>query len=460
MKKIYLFLLLLLGTTSVFSQDEEGDEGLIYDNHTYVDYIKTVQLHVPGVITSLPMINLGGGRLTISFDDMEGEHEYIYSVVHCNANWTRSELTEMEYMDGFNGERIYNQEFSINTLTDYTHYEQVFPNDDIRFLVSGNYLLKVYNNDDDKFLVLTRRFLVVDQRFVIKPNVRPTSMVKKARTHQEIGFIVNHKGIKLANPRQDLNVMVLQNGRWDTAIKNIQPQFIKKEKLVYDLLDKIVFPAGKEFRYFDTRSLQYRTNQVRGIEEFKDGYDVTLYMDKLRGFSTYYNIKDINGSFVIGNVDMNDAVDISFADSDTEGSRAAKMVILRRQILENRASNNLESDYANVLFSLEMNEPLYDKEVYIFGALTDWKIKDEFKMTYQDVVNAYVADVFLKQGYYNYMYATVPKKGAKIPDLGELEGDWYETENEYTILVYYRPFGERYDHLVSRSNFKSYQQGK
>ncbi|HFC01100.1 MAG TPA: DUF5103 domain-containing protein [Phaeodactylibacter sp.] len=457
MKKIYLIFLLLLGVTFVFSQDEAADEGLIYDNQVYVDYIKTVQLHVPGVITSLPMINLGGGRLTLAFDDMEGEHEYVYSVVHCNADWTPSELTEMEYLDGFNEERIYNEEFSFNTLTNYTHYEQVFPNEDMTFLVSGNYLLKVYNNDDEKYLVLTRRFMVVDQRFAISPEIKPTSMVKKARTHQEVDFIVTHKGIKIANPRQELNVMVLQNGRWDTAIKNIQPQFIKNEKLVYDLLDKIVFPAGKEFRYFDIRSLRYRTNHVRGIEEYKDGYDVTLYMDKMRGFSAYYNIKDINGGFVIGNVDRNNAMSISFSDSDTEKSRAAKMDILRRQIIENRASNNVESDYANVLFSLEMNEPLYDKEVYVFGGLTDWKIKDEFKMTYQDVVNAYVADIFLKQGYYNYMYVTVPKKGAKIPDIEELEGNWYETENEYTILVYYRPFGERYDHLVAGRTFKSYR---
>ena len=139
----------------------------------------------------------------------------------------------------------------------------------------------------------------------------------------------------------------------------------------------------------------------------------------------------------------------------TEASRAAKMEALRRQLTENEESNNLESDYANVLFSLQMNEPIYDKDVYVFGGLTDWKVKDEFKMTYQEAVNAYVVDVPLKQGYYNYMYATVSKKGEKTPDLVELEGSWYETENEYTVLVYFRPFGQRYDRLMAAYTFDS-----
>jgi hypothetical protein len=274
-------------------------------------------------------------------------------------------------------------------------------------------------------------------------------MVSKSRTHQEINFSVLHEGIRVNNPRRDVDVMVLQNGRWDNAYLNLKPQFVKTDELVYDFLDKIVFPAGKEFRYFDLRSLQYRSDQVRAIEEYKDGYDVTLFTDEIRGYSAYYNLRDLNGGFVIGNIDNTNNPTITFSDSDTEETRNTKIGLLRQQLLDNMEANNLESDYANVLFSLEMNEPLYDKEVYIFGAMSDWKIDDRFKMTYQNVVNAYVADVFLKQGYYNYMYAVVPKKGEKIPDLGEIEGNWYEAENAYTILVYYRPFGERYDRLVA-----------
>lgn len=456
MKKIFLLFLFAISASFIFAQDDEADKGLMYEDHVYVDYIRSVKFHIPGIVVSQPMVNLGSGALTFSFDDMQGDvKNYSYSLVHCNADWTPSELSEMEYMDGFNEERIEYAEYSFNTLTNFTHYRVTIPNEDFRFTKSGNYLLKVYDDEDDKFLVVTKRFMVVEPRFIVRAQTVPTSMVSKGRTHQEVNFVVEHKGIRVNSPRQEINVVLMQNGRWDNALKNIKPQFIKGDQLIYDFLDKITFPAGKEFRYFDMRTLRYRADKVKSIERYDDGYDVTLYMDKMRGYSVYYNLRDINGGYVIGNVDDNDGVNVSFSENDGVDVRLAKIDLLRRQMIENEESNNLESDYANVLFSLEMNEPIYDKDVYIFGAMTDWKIKEEFKMTYQNVVNAYVADIFLKQGFYNYMYATVPKRGEKIPDLGELEGNWYETENQYTVLVYYRPFGERYDRLVAGYSFNS-----
>ena len=450
MKKIYFTFLLLASSSFLFAQDSEVDQDLIFDDHVYVDYIESVKLHIPGVVVSYPIINLGRGSLTLTFDDLEGDsRDYIYSIVHCDADWTPSDLSEMEYVGGFNEERIPAGEFSFNTLTNYTNYSVTFPNEDIRITKSGNYLLKVYDDEDDRFLVLTRRFMVVEPSFSVRGVAFPSSVVSKNRTHQEIDFSVVHKGIDINNPRKEVKVTVLQNGRWDTAIENIPPQYIKGVEIKYEFNDRIVFPASKEFRYVDLRTLQYRTDQVRGIEEYKDGYDVTLYMDKVRAYSVYQDLRDINGGFVIGNIDNNDGVNVSFSDTDSEEARANKLAALRRQMNLYAESNNLESDYANVLFSLEMNEPFYDKDVYIFGGLTDWKVKEHFKMTYQDVVNAYVADVFLKQGFYNYMYVTVPKKGAKVPDMEELEGNWFETENDYTILVYFRPFGERYDRLMA-----------
>lgn len=449
MKKIYLAVLFLMTFTFLKAQDA-ADENLIYDDHVYADYIRSVNLHIPGVLVSFPIVTLGSGALTLSFDDVEGgTRDFMYSVVHCNADWTPSDLSEMEYMDGFNEEIIREFEFSFNTLADFTHYRVTIPNQDFKFTKSGNYLLKVYDTEDDKLLVLTRRFMVVESGFSVSAQVRSSSIVKKARTHHEIDFNVIHKGIQINNPREEVKVTVMQNGRWDNAITNIPPQYIKGEKLVYEFLDKITFPAGKEFRYFDIRSLRYRGGNVRSVEEYDDGYDVTLIMDRMRGYSEYYNLRDLNGGFVIGNIDNNDGPTVSLSDSDTEESRSAKMAILRRQVIENAESNNLESDYANVLFSLEMNQPIYDKDVYIFGALTDWKIDERFKMTYQEAVRAYVADVNIKQGYYNYVYATVPRKGEKIPNIEELEGNWFEAENQYTILVYFRPFGAQYDRLMA-----------
>lgn len=457
MKKIYLFFLLIMGITPIIAQDDEVDADLVFDNFTYVDYIKSVNLHPPGVVLGNPIIQLGSGALTLSFDDLKGENrEYIYSVVHCDADWTPSDLTEIEYMVDFNEERIQNIEFSIRTLVDYTHYEVTIPNEDFRFSKSGNYLLKVYDNEDDKFLVLTRRFMVVEPLFSVRGTVNRSSMVSKGKTHQEIDFVILHKGIQINNPRKEVSVTVLQNGRWDNAITGLPPQYISGEQLKYEYLDKISFPAGKEFRYFDLRSLRYRGNGIRGIEEYDDGYDVTLIPDETRAYTLKYNQRDINGAYVIGNVDNNDAgPNLSFSDDDTEETRDAKLAILARQNMEDRIANGIESDYANVLFSIKSNQPLFEKDVYVFGAFTDWQLKEEFKMTYQESVRAYVADITLKQGFYNYTYAVVPQKGEQVIDISEFEGDWYETENQYTVLAYFRPFGQRYDRLMVAYNLDS-----
>ena len=460
MKRIYLFFLLLISSTFLLAQDDEADANLVYDDAVYVDYIKTVNLHAPGIVMGSPILQLGSGALTLSFDDLDGDaREYIYAVEHCNADWTPSNLTELEFMVGYNDERIEYTEFSINTLVNYTHYRLDFPNENIRFTKSGNYLLKVYDNEDDKFLVLTRRFMVVEPRFTLSSGLAlPSSIVKKSRTHQELDFVVRHKGFTINNPRKEVKVVVMQNGRWDNAITDIAPQYIRKEHLTYEFLDKIVFLAGKEFRFVDIRSLQYDGAGVRGIEEYQDGYDVTLHMDRSRSDEEYYNRIDINGEFVIGNLENSQSSNVSFFDGESMDDRTAKVEFLRQELMENQESNNIRSDYANVLFSIKRNEPYYDKDVYVFGAMSDWQIKESFKMTHQPAVNAYVVDIPLKQGFYNYAYVTVPKKGDKIPNMSELEGDWFETENQYTILVYYRPFGGRYDQLMGTFNLNSLRQ--
>lgn len=452
MKETYFTILLLFSVTLLFAQDENK----VYKDTVYVDYIRSVQLSIPGFMSAQPIINLGSGQLKLSFDDLDGDaREFIYSVEHCNVDWTPSGLSEMEYLDGFNEEEIVTFDFSFNTLTEFTNYSVNIPNDDFKLTKSGNYLLKVYDNEDDKTLVFTRRFMVVDPRFLVDADVLLTRMVSKNKTHQEIDFSVTHKGIRVSNPRQEVKVVVMQNGRWDNAIQNIKPQFIKGETLQYFLMNKIVFPAGKEFRFVDLRSLRFRSEKVKAIEEFDDGYDVTLYTDKERNFIAYNFLRDLNGGFVLGNIDGDYNNRVTFFDSDSDDARRAKLDLLRRQMSENERDNSLESDYANVLFSLQQNQELYDHDVYIFGGLTDWQIKEEFKMNYVERAKAYAADVNLKQGFYNYVYAAVPKKGPKKVDLNMLEGNWFETENQYTILVYYKAFGERYDHLVAAYTFDS-----
>ncbi len=409
------FSLLLLSSARLFAQDE----GLRNYNHVYLPNIKTVQFHMNGFPTVYPILDLNSpSALILAFDDLDADvKNYSYTIVHCDMNWEPSNLSDMEYIDGFVEERITDVQFSFKTLIPFTHYRISLPNNNFKWTKSGNYLLKVYEDEDEKKLAITRRFMVVEPTVLITPQFVRPNVVSKLRTHQEIDFVVDHQKLDIRNPLQEIRAVILQNGRWDNAVTNLPPLFIRPNQLLFDYQDKVIFPAGREFRFLDMRSLRGRTANIGAIERDDQGYYVTLLKDEKRFNQVYLSRQDINGNFVIETFDQQDP--------------------------------DLASDYANVLFTLYSPLPLIDTDLYLFGALTDWQLKPEYKMVYNSSVNGYVSKVLLKQGYYEYAYAAVDVQGKdKLPNLSEVEGDWYESENLYTILIYYHPFGERYDRII------------
>lgn len=419
MKNSVLFVFLCFIHLSLFGQDTELKN---YD-HIYKDNIKSVKFHLGNVVLSYPMADLRRSGLTLSFDDMNEEVvDYVYTIIHCNKDWTPSDLDELDYLDGFNGEDIENYDYSFNTLTDYTHYRLPIPNRDARLLVSGNYLIHVFEDEDELEPVITRRFMLNENLMRITPDVVPASIVSKFKTHQEIDFSVNFKGIEIANAQRDITAYVLQNGRWDNAVKDLKPLFTKQEDLLFDYQNKVIFPALKEFRFLDIRTFRYTRDGIADIIRGDKYWDVVTKKEGSRANRNFNSYNDINGNFVIEHLE------------------------------DNRP--NLEGDYAKVLFALGVGQELQDTDVYLMGAMTDWQLKEEFKMAYSPAVSSYVVQPLLKQGFYNYMYVTVPS-GEKEWDNEEFEGNWHQTENTYSILVYYRPFGERYDRLVAVRTFNS-----
>lgn len=430
MKKTHRLLLLLL-SLSFQPFALSAQEGFPGENFIYVDYIRSVQFHTEGLFLSYPIIELGGAaRLTLSFDDLDGDtKDYFYGVVHCDRDWKPSQLAELEYVEGYTEERIQNFQFSFKALWPYTHYELTLPNRDTRFTKSGNYMLFVYDDTYERQLVLARRFVIVEPKVSIDPKVLRAAQVSKIRTHQEIDFVVNHEQLRIQNPMLEIRATVLQNGRWDNAITDIPPKFIRSNALLFDHQDLVVFPGGKEFRFLDLRSLRLVAFNIRSVERTDDGFLVQLKYDEPRSGQAYTTFRDLNGNFVIETTDQPD--------------------------------NKLSAEYLDVLFYLKKPQPFYGREVYLFGGLTDWTALPEYRMEYDEGLGAYVGRALLKQGYYDYAYATLPiqpndKKGKMPqPDLEEVEGDWHETENQYTILVYYRPFGSRYDQVVGALSFTS-----
>lgn len=403
-------LAFMVGSGSAAAQNE---------NRILDENILTVQFAMSGIQMSMPLVNLSApnGILRLEFDHFGTDlMDYTYSVTHCNSDWTVSDLLETEYINGYTEDRILNIESSFNTLAQYTHYQLALPNPNMRWIKSGNYILKIFDDNDDSRLVMQRRFCVIEPDWKINAQfVRPVQ-VSKMDTHHEIDFTVTPNKDRVTNPQNDIKAFVMQNGRWDNMIGPIKPFITRGDNLVFDYQDKIVFPAGKEFRSFDIRSFDIRRERVRAIQEKTDYYEVTVQRDETRFNRPILYELDTDGGFLIENKNVNQSL--------------------------------LQCDYAEVLIALSQNMPLEDEDVYVFGALSDWQLKKEFRMSYNNEAKAYLCTPFLKQGYYNYQYLVV-NKDTKAIDLDGFEGNWHETGNFYTVLVYYRPLGARFDRLVA-----------
>jgi len=402
-------------------------------------------MHVNGLFLTFPVASLGvENALYLSFDELDGKGtRYYYTVIHCDRDWkSTQELSPFDYLKGYREGEIRDYELSSGTYQDYLHYKLSIPNEEVKWSISGNYLLVVYESSQEDDPILTRRFMVTEEKVSYKTHVARPAMVSKQNTHQELDFGMEISDLKSSNPRAEITCSIMQNGRWDNIIEDIEPRNITGTYLSYDYQDKIVFEAGKEFRNLDISSMVYRSENVLDIEEFSNGFSTILFPDEPRALKAYLWRRDLNGMYVPFN-----------RDYDRRGipidSLASTINLVNRY---NYREQNLSTEYSEVLFTLNLPED-FDRDIYIIGGMTDWKMLPEYRMAYDERVDAYVARLFLKQGYYNYAYA-VPEENQK-PDFSIIEGNWFATENLYTILTYYRPRGGQYDQLVGAHTFNS-----
>jgi hypothetical protein len=408
-------LILLFLIISIGAKAQESSE--VFTNKIYLLSIKTIQLYVDPLMLTDPAIPLGGAsQLHLEFDDLEGDKKnYYYTLIHCNFDWTASDLSPFDYLKGFKEQDITDFSFSFNTRQSYSHYDLLFPNENITPTKSGNYILKVYLDNDPEKIAFTKRFIIFESKAQLITNVHKPTDVRFTDIYQEVDFVLNYRGISISNPVSDVKVLLMQNFRWDNAITNLQPLFMRTTELDYSYDIENAFPAGKEFRYFDTRSVRYRTERVRDIQAEVSKTEVFLTPDVSRGNQPYLFHKDINGKLVPGII---------------EGF-----------------NQKAEPDYVWVTFTLPFDYPLRSTNIYIIGQLTEWQMKDEFMMHYDSDARKYEARVYLKQGYYEYQFVTLEEKG-EIADSELFEGNSYETENTYQIFAYYRSFGSRYDEVI------------
>mgnify|MGYP006290880765 CR=1 FL=1 len=379
--------------------------------------IKTIQLYREGWKMSYPILRLNEqSPLVLEFDELGEEiGTFSYRVVHCDADWRRSDMSEQQYMEGYFENQVRDYRTSFNTYYSYTHYTLQIPNEELQLKLSGNYLLVVYRDYDPSQVVFTKRFMVSEARVTINANAkRPVQSVYRDCCH-EVDIRVEHTGYRIDDPFSETYLSIYQNGVWDFGIEGLDPLFVNPGELVYDYQDENVFMAGNEFRVFDTKNTSVRSYFVESITYVSPYFHFQLKPDEPNEAHLYFDREDINGKFYI---------------ESASGSQP-----------------ELDADYVFVHFTLEMPLALADGKVYIAGALNNWVFNQTNRMEYNPDRGAYEATLLLKQGIYNYRYVFLPDD-AQTFDLAEIEGSHYQTGNEYLVLFYHRPRGERYDHLV------------
>jgi hypothetical protein len=385
--------------------------------------LKTVQLNRSDLQLAYPILLLNSeDELIFSFDDLKGGvRNYYYTFQHCDQNWEASNLTTFDYLDGYEENTIDNYSFSFGTLQAYTHYSVNFPNDNIDFKVSGNYVVKVWEDDNRDVPLIVKRFFVWEELASINAKVYRPNLIEFRNNYQEINFTVDIRSLDVSHALDEIRVTLFQNGRYDNAIYDSKPRMITNDLLTYDK-DDMVFPAGKEYRHFDTKTLNFQSDMVRKITKEDGKYQVYVNVDDSRLYQKYFYETDINGQYVL-QADLTNDV-------------------------------NTEGDYAMVNFVLKYPYVITSGELYVFGELNNNQMNNQNKMTYDYDLQQYTAQLYLKQGYYNYLYM-YKGIGSSKGELIYTEGNHFESENDYQLFIYQHMYDRDYDRIVGCSIFNS-----
>jgi len=419
MKTVRIIILFLFSLFCFFSNVSGNvpEYGLPVTEGIYKPSIHTVQLYRDGWKLSYPIIDLNSElALELSFDDISSDiANYYYKIVHCNFDWTPSLINEGDYTDGFLPSQITDYSMSFNTYVSYIHYTLKLPNDDFGFLISGNYALIVFEDMDETKIAFIKKFMISEAQVNVTASVdRPILSMYRNNSH-EVNFSVESGSYQIDNPYNEVLVAVLQNGRWDQSIMNLEPLFDKNGILEYTFQMENIFLAGNEYRWFDIKSMRYQSPYIKSIEYSEGIFNVDLFPDPIKAGGRYFYEEDLNGKYF---------VEIQEEDKD-----------------------DTNADYVNVNFSLPLDAPMIDGDFYVMGALSGSSYSSNNKMKFNFETKSYELSLLLKQGYYNYRYEYL-QHGKIAGDASITEGNFYETENDYLILVYHRGSSSRYDRLI------------
>ena len=381
--------------------------------HTNSMSVRSPRMELNGEWGSLPVMTLDGDDVMLfSFDEMSHSYcRFVYRITHCNADWTPSDISEIDFLEGFNGMPVEEWENSVNTTQLYTRYCFSIPNDDVTLLLSGNYRVDVIDEEDGE-VVLVYGFSVVEPRVSVEARVSGNTDSSFNDGQQQLSFVVDHDGYGMASPATEIVPVIYQNRRLDNAVSAVKPTYITGNTLEYVHNERLIFNAGNEYRRFE---LTHHDSPGTGVEEvflYADEYHALLYADKRR--VTHSSYIDENGRYYV----------------NTREGRGT----------------SIEADYVYVHFALDVPY-LEGGDYYLLGDLCDNRMSPVSRLDYDVEGGYYHTTQLLKLGLYNYMYVWIPS-GGDAAGTYHAEGDFYNTENEYLVYIYHREFGARYDRLV------------
>ncbi|WP_298304578.1 DUF5103 domain-containing protein [Flavobacterium sp.] len=405
MLKKYLTLVAFIITSISFSQEKEVNPPF---------HIKTISFVQNGQ-NVIPLFQLGDS-FQLQFDDLHGtEDNYYYKITHCDYDWKQSQLSINEYLVGFDNQRIQEHINSLNALQIYSHYRIPFPNKLTQLKVSGNYVISILNEDQE--VVFARKFIVYEPLVSVPMQVKRARNVKDVDFKHNLDFAVRSNTITFQSPLQNVKVLLLQNGKFNNAISDIKPMYTVGNDLIYKYDRETQFWAGNEYLFFENKNIRGANNSIARIDTEGGLYNCYLYTSNARAKNPYTYWPDINGNFSIKNIS---------AEND-----------------------EIEADYAWIYFTLSAPSFYENKDIYITGMFNNHALTDENKMEYNEKKGIYEKALMIKQGFTNFIY-TIADKNGKIDESNAIDGNFFQTENNYFAIVYYRENNQRYDRVIGK----------
>lgn len=417
--RILLYLFILIHSLSIlYSQDIDSTSM----RNTISSIVGSVKLQKSTNELSVPTLNFQSReKLLLRFDLFDSESKDLaYEIILCDKDWVPTKLDRYDYIEGFESIYIRDFEHSINTLVNYMNYKTEIPTDDFSFKMSGNYIVRVFEEGSPEITILQRRFILAESEMKVEANVVQPQVVLDSRYKQQVNFNITYPD-EISDPLTNLYVTIRQNRNWVTSLTNLQADYVKGNKLFFNDQTKFTFDGNDEFRQIDLKFNRSGNLEVGRIVRENDQYQVYLKEDKPKAFDTYVFKEDLNGKFTIKNDEANDI--------------------------------DIESDYFNVHFELGSNYVI-DGDVYVFGEISNWEILEEFKLTYNQEKRKYTLNKYIKQGMINFCYLIHNSKTNYI-NIEKIEGNHFETENDYDIILYYRDIRQENDRVLGVYSFNS-----